>query len=204
MDDAAEAEPDAPSLLSLPPDLLRLVILCVRGQGGRHAVRQACSSLRNVVDGVTQKLKWGHKAGPSCPLALLASRLPCMLSLTHIDMSGARHVSSLQGGGSALQGGNSALHASSLQGGSSALHASSLQGGSSALHASSLPPQPLLLHACGGLQSLSLNGTAVSDLGPLSGCTALLTLDLSACTRLERLDPLAACTRLQVLKGFRV
>ena len=192
MDDAAEAEPDAPSLLSLPPDLLRLVILCVRGQGGRHAVRQACSSLRNVVDGVTQKLKWGHKAGPSCPLALLASRLPCMLSLTHIDMSGARHVSSLQGGGSALQGGNSALHASSLQ------------GGSSALHASSLPPQPLLLHACGGLQSLSLNGTAVSDLGPLSGCTALLTQDLSACTRLERLDPLAACTRLQVLKGFRV
>ena len=155
-------------------------------------MRQACSSLRNVVDGVTQKLKWGHKAGPSCPLALLASRLPCMLSLTHIDMSGARHVSSLQGGGSALQGGNSALHASSLQ------------GGSSALHASSLPPQPLLLHACGGLQSLSLNGTAVSDLGPLSGCTALLTLDLSACTRLERLDPLAACTRLQVLKGFRV
>ena len=192
MDDAAEAEPDAPSLLSLPPDLLRLVILCVRGQGGRHAVRQACSSLRNVVDGVTQKLKWGHKAGPSCPLALLASRLPCMLSLTHLDMSGARHVSSLQGGGSALQGGNSALHASSLQ------------GGSSALHASSLPPQPLLLHACGGLQSLSLNGTAVSDLGPLSGCTALLTLDLSACTRLERLDPLAACTRQQVLKGFRV
>lgn len=50
-----------------------------------------------------------------------------------------------------------------------------------------------------GLEKLSVAGTFIEDLKPLSNCTQLVRLDLSYCKYVESLEPLAGMIALRTL-----
>ena len=77
------AAPRPPLLLSLPPELLALVLTKV--QGGKNALRSACRGLRLAVDASTETLTWARpttsigrslRAAPQVDPVFLRFQLP--------------------------------------------------------------------------------------------------------------------------------
>ena len=170
--DEDEPGPVGPTPLSLPPDLLTLIVSKVQA---KDSLRRTCRCLRLTVDACTTLLTWrgGSDPGAAAAPLSLAAALPALCS-----------------GISMLECSDMNKSLASLMGCPITLRKLICNGTSIA----DLTP----LAACTGLCELSCNGTSIADLTPLAACTGLCELSCNR-TGVVDLSPLVACTSLQVL-----
>ena len=172
------AAPHTPALLSLPPELLALVLSKV--QGDKNSLRAACRVLRLAVNACTSALTWTrpHVLATRYSTRALPVLLPASLSascpgIRRLDCDGQQEDKPrLDVRIAAFPPSIRILICSRTD-------------------IQSLDP----LAACTLLQTLDCSGTKVAALGPLAACTSLQTLDCSG-TVVAELGPLATCTSL--------
>ena len=171
----------APGLLSLPPELLALVLSKVQGKKSR--LRSTCGGLRLAVDACTSTMTWTRprtlttrRKTRAPPVILTASLSATCLGIRRLDCCGRKEDRPPL-----------VVRLAALPPSIHTLVCS---------HTNLLRLDPLA--ACILLQSLDCSGTQVDDLGPLAACTSLQNLCCSR-TAVAELGPLAACTSLQTL-----
>ena len=196
--DEDEPGPVGPTPLSLPPDLLTLIVSKVQA---KDSLRRTCRCLRLTVDACTTLLTWrgGSDPGAAAAPLSLAAALPALCSgismLECSDMN--KSLASLMGCPITLRklicNGTSIADLTPLAACTGLCELSCNRTGVVDL-------SPLV--ACTSLQVLACNYCRVTDLGPLAACLELQTLHCSS-TQVADLGPLAACTKLQALRCYR-